>query len=102
MKKRAYTGALVLALLAAFAAPFASSEPDGLQRVARDEGFGVTEREHSLRDGPFAGYGFDAVDGHEAGRSMAAFAGVVLTFLLAFAVTTLVSGIRNRRRAEEP
>ncbi len=102
MKKRAYSGVLVLALLAAFAAPFASSEPDGLQRVARDEGFAGTQREHALRDGPFAGYGFDAVESEEAGRSMSAFAGVVLTFLLAFAVTTLVSGRRNRPRAEEP
>jgi hypothetical protein len=46
--------ALILAGVVSF---YASSNPDGLNRVALDKGFSDTEKDHATADGPFAGYG---------------------------------------------
>lgn len=42
--------------IAVFAAPWASGSPDGLERVAMDEGFDGEATEHALADSPAADY----------------------------------------------
>jgi len=52
---------LVVALLLAGGVSFyASSQPDGLNKVAADKGFDVNVRDHDLSGSPFAGYGTTA------------------------------------------
>lgn len=53
----------VIAAVALALSPHASSEPDGLERVAEDEGFAASATEHALGDGPLAGYAVPGVDG---------------------------------------
>ena len=56
-------GGLIVTLgLAFFVSPLASSSPDGLNKVAIDKGFSGTEKDHTLADGPLAGYGVKGVE----------------------------------------
>ena len=47
-------GLVVAAVLALVVAPYASGEPDGLERVATDEGFAVTGGDDDGYDAPVA------------------------------------------------
>lgn len=97
MKRRHFFVAFALAalLLAGVVSSFASSSPDGLERVAHDKGIADTEREHALDDGPMAGYGVDAVDNSLVSGGLAGVAGV----LVVLALTTGVAYVVRRRNA---
>ena len=83
-------GGLLVALGLAFVVSrFASSSPDGLNKVAIDQGFDDTETNHATADGPFAGYGVKGVDDQGLSTGLAGIVGVVITFgigLLLFVV----------------
>ncbi|GLW10465.1 hypothetical protein Misp01_55930 [Microtetraspora sp. NBRC 13810] len=85
-------GIAVTALLAGIVSFYASSSPDGLERVAQDTGFGVVATDHQLVGQPLADYG-------EAGGIPVGVAG-----LIGVAVTLAVGGglfFAVRRRAGE-
>jgi hypothetical protein len=72
--------ALALAIgLATAASPFASSSPDGLERVAGDHGF--APRAES-RDAPLLDYATDS----KSATALAGFAGTLIVFALGGAV----------------
>ena len=102
MRRRLTFGAFVVAGLAAAAAlvvvvaPLASSEPDGLERVAVDNGFAEQEEDHALSDAPTAGYAVDGVDDDRLGAGLAGLVGVAATFALTGGVFLLVR--RSGRR----
>ena len=77
--------------------PFASSEPDGLERVAIDEGFDHTATDHALADGPTADYAVDGVDDEGLSTGLAGLIGVAVTFALAAGLTVLVRRMGGRR-----
>ncbi|MGH7316523.1 MAG: PDGLE domain-containing protein [Candidatus Rokuibacteriota bacterium] len=91
-------GLLVAAGLALFAAPWASREPDGLERVARDQGFADRSRGHDLKDGPLAGYSVTGL-AERRGTAVAGLVGVLVTFGATLAVFSL---LRHRRRRGRP
>jgi PDGLE domain len=92
------TAGLVVALiLAFFVSPEASSKPDGLNRVAIDEGFAGQEEPHGLEDSPLAGYGVDGVDDDRLSTGVAGALGVTLTFAVAGGVFLVVRQTRRRR-----
>ena len=65
-------GLAVALVLAFFVAPHASSEPDGLEKVAEDEGFAEDAAPHALDDGPTGGLS----------TGVAGVVGVLVTFAL--------------------
>jgi cobalt/nickel transport protein len=74
-------GALLLASsLALLVAPWASSKPDGLTKVAGQEGFDRAEREHVLDDSPVSGYSVEGVDNDRLSTGLAGLIGVLATF----------------------
>lgn len=88
-------GGLIVALgLAFLVSPLASSSPDGLEKVATDEGFIDTAEDHDLADGPLADYGVDGVDDESLSTGLAGIVGVAITFGLAL----LLFGIFHARR----
>ena len=97
MKRLVGSGVAALVLLVLLASPFASSEPDGLQRVAADEGFADTERAHDWREGPFAGYSVDGVADEKMATGLAGAVGVLLAFLSAAGLFAGLSLVRRRR-----
>jgi hypothetical protein len=93
-------GGLVVALvLAGVVSGFASSEPDGMERVAIDEGFIDTAEDHDLADSPVADYGVEGVDNERVSTGLAGLIGVVVTFGIGCALFLVV---RKRPKADSP
>jgi cobalt/nickel transport protein len=55
------TGLVVSLVLAGGVSFYASSQPDGLEKVAGDIGFLDSAKESAVEDGPLAGYGVAGV-----------------------------------------
>jgi len=89
-------GLLISLMLAGVASHYASSDPDGLNKVAQDEGFAATERESATAESPLAGYGTSGVDSARLSGGIAGATGVMITFAIAGGVLLLV-----RRRSED-
>jgi hypothetical protein len=101
MRQRTFLalGLLVCLLLAGVASYYASSHPDGLQRVAEQTGFGHTADESATADGPLAGYSTRGVDDTRLSGGIAGVAGVVVMLLLS---TGLFWALRRRRDPTDP
>ncbi len=89
-------GLLLAVALALFVSPLASPEPDGLQRVAVDEGFDDAAVDSSTAGSPLAGY---AVDGDDRGTA-GAVSGVI-GILITFGLGTAVVGVLRVLRTDE-
>lgn len=106
MRRRLRFTAFVLAGLALAAAlaflvsPQASSEPDGLNRVAIDEGFADEESNHALDDSPTAGYETRGVDDDRLSTGVAGLIGVGVTFAVAGGLLLVVRRTGAGRRRE--
>jgi hypothetical protein len=88
-------GLVVTLVLAFFVSPSASGEPDGLDRVAIDNGFADTKTDHAVDDGPTAGYEVRGVDDDRLSTGLAGVIGVAVTFAVAAGVLLMVR--RTRR-----
>ena len=85
-------GAIVLIVgLAAFASPFASTQPDGLNKVAADHGFDSTAKPSAVDDGPLAGYAVKDIRDEKVSKGVSGVVGVAITLLVAGA---LFGGLR--------
>ena len=93
MRLRWWISAYLLVLAVVLLAPLASTAPDGLERLAENEGFA-----ESATDAPFsllAGYLFPGVENETFASLLAGWVGVTAIFLLAGGLTYTV----KRRRA---
>ena len=87
-------GVLIALLLAGVASYYASSRPDGLNHVAREQGFAGTEKKHHTADGPMAGYETKGVHDARLSGGLAGVTGVAVVLVLAGGLTFVL-----RRRA---
>lgn len=95
LKRRWWVGGLLLALLVALLSPLASSHPDGLERVAEDEGF-LDQAE----DAPYSilpDYLFPGIESEAIATIIAGLAGTLLLFGLGSGLAWLL-----RRRSAPP
>ncbi len=92
-------GLLVALLLGGVASYYASSEPDGLNRVAADQGFAGSEVESAAAGSPLAGYETRGVDNERLSGGLAGVTGVVVCFLVGSAIALAV---RRRDGASAP
>lgn len=91
-------GGLVVALLLAVGvSQFASSQPDGLEKVAAQEGIDADVLDHSLADSPFADYGTSGVGNARVGTGIAGFLGVLVTFVVTAGLVALAIKVVPRR-----
>jgi hypothetical protein len=96
-------GGLIVALgLAFFVSPYASGSPDGLNRVAIDEGFAGQEQEHAAADGPLAGYAVRGVDDEGLSTGLAGVIGVAITFGIGMIAFGALRTMRSRRSGPHP
>ncbi len=72
-------GLLVSALLAGGASFYASSSPDGLEKVAQDVGFIDTAKDHANSDTALADYGVKGVENERLSVGVAGVIGVIAT-----------------------
>jgi hypothetical protein len=79
--------ALALAIgLATAASPFASTAPDGLNRVAEDHSFSDAGKS---QDGPIPGYAFPGVANEHVAKGLAGFTGTLLVFAVGFGLVAV-------------
>jgi len=84
--------------LATAAAPFASSSPDGLERVAQDEGFLEQGRPaRAQANAPVADYAFPGVGNERLATGLAGFTGTLLVFAVGYGLAKVVA-----RRPPQP
>lgn len=95
-------GLLVALALAFFLGPEASTKPDGLNKVAIDQGFDGQQRTHRMAGSPLAGYGVKSVDDDRLGTGLAGVIGVAVTFGIAGGGYLLARSARRRRDAARP
>ncbi len=90
----AIAGLLVALLLAVVVSQFAAGDPDGLERVAQDQGFAEQGSDHALDSGIFADYATDGVGNETLSLAVAGAAGTVITLAVG---AGLVLALRDRR-----
>jgi len=77
----AIVAVVVIAVVGVVLSQFASTQPDGLEFVAEQEGFADAATNHSLDDTPLANYGDEG-----SSRAIAAGVGIVITLGLGYAL----------------
>jgi PDGLE domain len=95
-------GLLVAIGLATLVSGFASSAPDGLNKVAEDHGFAASAKEHLFENGPLAGYAVKGVNNDRLSTALAGLIGVLVTFGVGLALFALLRAMRPDRDRSEP
>lgn len=90
-------GFVVTALLAGVVSTIASSQPDGLERVAIDEGFEDSATDGATSASPLADYAVEGVENDRVGTGLAGIIGAVVTMA---AMIGLLYGARALRRRD--
>jgi hypothetical protein len=84
--------------LATGISPFASSSPDGLNKVAEKKAFSDEGKVHSIQeDSPIPGYAFPGIDNERVAKGVAGFAGTLVVFALGYGLAYV---IRRRDHAD--
>ena len=81
-------GVLTAAIFAVVVSQFASGDPDGLERVAADEGFIDAGADHAFADSVFADYATSGIDNETLSLAVAGLAGLTLTLLVGYGILT--------------
>lgn len=92
-------GLLVALLLAGVVSYYASSSPDGLERVAEDQGFSKSAKKHPGADGPMADYSVKGVDDDRLAGGLAGVVGSLVVLVIAGGVAYAVR--RRGGRSDE-
>lgn len=90
-------GLAVSLLLAGVVSYYASSSPDGLEKVAEDKGFLDTAQDSAVAGSPLADYGVAGVADERLSVGLAGVVGVLVTLVVAFGLF-LWLGRRNAGR----
>ncbi|MFE2856751.1 energy-coupling factor ABC transporter permease [Streptomyces lavendulae] len=91
------SGLVTALVLAGFVSYYASSSPDGLEKVAADQGIDAKAREHAAADSPLADYSVKDVSDARLSGGLAGIIGVGGTVLVGTGVFWAV----RRRRADD-
>jgi hypothetical protein len=85
--------------LAFFISPYASSSPDGLNRVAADKAFDTTEATGAIQErSPIPDYAFPGVEDERLAKGLAGFVGTLGVFAIGYGAAY---GLRRRRPTRE-
>lgn len=103
-KKRAWTlagaGLAVALILGAFVSPFASSSPDGLEKIAAEKGFIQSSQGKAVwKASPLANYTVPGIAGGGVSTSLAGIAGTAVIFVVGFGAIRLI-GVRSQQDEE--
>ena len=81
--------------LAGIVSFYASSSPDGLEKVAGDIGFIETAKDHPLDNSALADYGVAGIENERLSVGIAGILGVVATGLLMYLIIKFISRKKN-------
>ena len=74
---------------------YASSDPDGLEKVAEDVGFIETAKDHTLDNSALADYGVAGLENERLSVGIAGILGVIATGLLMYLIIKFISRKKN-------
>jgi cobalt/nickel transport protein len=99
MKQKTFltSGFVVSLFLAGVVSFYASSNPDGLEKVAEDIGFIETAKDHTYADGALADYGVKGIDNARLSTGAAGVIGVIATGVIS---TGLFMVVRRKSGSE--
>jgi cobalt/nickel transport system permease protein len=92
-------GIAVALVLAFLVSPYASSSPDGLEKVASDKGIDASVTDHALADSPLADYAVDGVENSSLSTGLSGLVGVAVTFAI---VMGIVVALKRSRLGRPP
>ncbi|WP_018640434.1 PDGLE domain-containing protein [Parafrankia elaeagni] len=95
-------GLFVALVLAGFVSGYASSSPDGLEKVAEDKGFIQQAEDHSFADWPLADYAVSGIENERLAGAVAGVIGVSISYVVGAAVVLGITRLRVRSRAALP
>ncbi len=95
MKRFIIGGFIISVVLAVFLSPFASSFPDGLERVSENLGF-VHKEVSAIVKGPIPNYTFPLVKNEKIATSLAGLFGILIVFVVAFGSGYILKSLRKR------
>ena len=92
MKQKSFliSGFIASLFLAGVVSFYASSNPDGLEKVAQDIGFIETAEDHTYAEGALADYGVKGVENPRLSTGLAGIIGVVATGVISTGLFMLV------------
>ncbi|MFI9602686.1 energy-coupling factor ABC transporter permease [Streptomyces sp. NPDC052043] len=93
------TGLVASLVLAGFVSFYASASPDGLEKIAHDQGIDKKEEAHAAADSPLADYGVKDIADARLSGGLAGVIGVGATIV---AGSTVFWVLRKRRTVAEP
>jgi cobalt/nickel transport protein len=79
-------GLLVSLAIAGVLSYYASSQPDGLEKVAEDKGFLDTAKDSANAGTPLADYGITGLENERLSVGLSGIIGVIVTLIVAFAI----------------
>lgn len=79
-------GLLVSLAIAGVLSYYASSHPDGLEKVAEDKGFLDTAKDSVNAGTPLADYGITGLENERLSVGLSGIIGVIVTLIVAFAI----------------
>ena len=82
---------LVTIGLAGIVSFYASSSPDGLEKVAEDVGFIETAKDHSIDNSALADYGVAGIENERLSVGIAGIIGVIATGVLMYLIIKFIS-----------
>ncbi|MBU3692409.1 MAG: hypothetical protein FGM47_02680 [Candidatus Nanopelagicaceae bacterium] len=89
--KKFYAGFfIVAAALAGGVSYYASSHPDGLEKVAEDKGFLDTAKDSAVANSPLADYGVSGVDNERLSVGLSGLVGILVTALVGILLFNLL------------
>ncbi|MEV7955504.1 energy-coupling factor ABC transporter permease [Streptomyces sp. NPDC088252] len=91
------TGLIAAVVLAGFVSFYASASPDGLEKVAADQGIDKKTEEHAAKDSPLADYGVKDIENTRVSGGLAGVIGVGATIVVGSGVFYVI----RRRRATD-
>ncbi|MGB7980302.1 MAG: PDGLE domain-containing protein [Candidatus Nanopelagicales bacterium] len=94
-------GLVISLFLAGIVSFYASSSPDGLEKVAEDVGFIDAAQDSAVAGSPLSDYGVAGVSDERLSVGLAGVVGLIATGVLAFGLFVWL-GRRNRNAAAEP
>ncbi|MEW6182708.1 MAG: PDGLE domain-containing protein [Bacillota bacterium] len=97
MRREIWIVIVAAVIVAGILSPFASSDPDGLEKVARTNGFIDKGEGKAVVHAPMADYTLPGVRSEGVSTAVAGIAGTALTFVIAFGAGRV---LRLRRRQE--
>lgn len=96
MRKEIWFLLILAVVLAVFLSPFASSLPDGLEKVAEDYGF--IEQGEEVVQSPLPDYAVPGMANEKLATALAGIVGTVLTLAVVYGIAVI---LKNRDKAKD-